>query len=73
MTVSDTVTAANVLAVPAQNILAARDFDAITSNTAYVDIHTANFAGGEIRGQVHKSDRDENHNSHDHDDNHDHN
>ena len=54
-TVTGTITLDNVLAVPGQNVTA-NDFDAITdaitSHTAYVNIHTANFPGGEIRGQV---------------------
>jgi hypothetical protein len=55
-TVKGTITPDNVLAVPGQNVTA-NHFDAITdaitSHTAYVNIHTANFPGGEIRGQVH--------------------
>jgi hypothetical protein len=55
-TVTGTITLDNVLAVPGQNVTA-NDFDAITdaitSHTAYANIHTATFPGGEIRGQVH--------------------
>jgi hypothetical protein len=55
-TVMGTITRDNVLAVPGQNVTA-NDFDAITdaitSHTAYANIHTATFPGGEIRGQVH--------------------
>lgn len=55
-TVKGTITLDNVLAVPGQNVTA-KDFDAITdaitSHTAYANIHTATFPGGEIRGQVH--------------------
>jgi len=55
-TVKGTITLDNVLAVPGQNVTA-NDFDAITdaitSHTAYANIHTATFPGGEIRGQVH--------------------
>jgi len=55
-TVKGTITPDNVLAVPGQNVTA-KDFDAITdaitSHTAYANIHTATFPGGEIRGQVH--------------------
>jgi hypothetical protein len=54
--VTGTITAANVLAITGQNVKAG-DFDAIEdaleSNTAYVNVHTANFPAGEIRGQIH--------------------
>lgn len=61
-TVTGTISAANVLAIAGQNVKAG-DFDAIEdaleSNTAYVNVHTANFPAGEIRGQIHnESDRD---------------
>jgi hypothetical protein len=74
-TLTGTWRAANVLAVTAQNI-ALHDFnalaDALTSNTAYANIHTTAFPSGEIRGQVHKGDLDDNHDDHgDHGD-HDH-
>jgi hypothetical protein len=69
-TFSGTFTGANVLAQPSQNI-ALGDFDALadalTSNTAYANVHTTNFGAGEIRGQIHKGDLDDNH-----DDNHEH-
>ena len=61
-TVTGTITLDNVLAVPGQNVTA-NDFDAITdaitSHTAYVNIHTANFPGGEIRGQVRSKEEEE--------------
>jgi hypothetical protein len=64
-TVTGTIAMANVLAVPGQNVTA-NDFDAITdaitSHTAYDNIHTANFPGGEIRGQVHAAEEEEDHN-----------
>ena len=62
--VTGTFTAANVLAVATQNVPAGvfdAIADAITSNTAYVNIHTANFAGGEIRGQIHRVEHDHDH------------
>jgi hypothetical protein len=62
-TVTGTITAAGVVAVAGQNITAG-DFDAIAdaieSNTAYGNIHTTKFPGGEIRGQIHKGDSDDN-------------
>jgi CHRD domain len=54
-TVSGTITAANVLPVAGQNVPAG-DFAAViaalTSDTAYANIHTTNFPAGEIRGEV---------------------
>jgi hypothetical protein len=54
-TVTGTITAADVLAVPAQNITAG-DFEGalriIRSGTAYVNVHTTDFPVGEIRGQI---------------------
>ena len=57
-----TITAADV-----QNICYAEcvcgDFDAVedalTSNTAYVNVHTTNLPAGEIRGQIHRGEADE--------------
>ena len=67
-TVSGVWQAANVQAIAGQNVQAG-DFDALvdalTSNTAYANIHTTSgttpdtgFPGGEIRGQCHSEDRE---------------
>jgi hypothetical protein len=60
--VTGTIMAANVLALPLQNVPAG-DFDALVaalhSDTAYGNIHTVNFPGGEIRGQIEKGGRDD--------------
>jgi len=75
-TVTGTWTTKDVQAILGQNVVAG-DFNALVraleSNTAYANIHTvplpgaANTAypGGEIRGQVHRADRDEKHDDHD--------
>lgn len=54
-TVTGTITAASVLSVPAQHITAG-DFAAvlnfIRAGDGYANVHTMNFPGGEIRGQI---------------------
>jgi hypothetical protein len=54
-TVTGTITAGNVQAIAGQNVTAG-DFDALedalTTNTAYANVHTSNFPAGEIRGQI---------------------
>jgi len=61
-TVTGTITGANVLGITAQG-MPAGDFDAlvaiIVSNTAYANVHTPNFPGGEIRGQIRRGESDE--------------
>jgi hypothetical protein len=60
--VSGTIKAANIIGPSAQGV-AAGDFDglvdALTSNTAYANVHSTNFPGGEIRGQVRRVDRED--------------
>jgi hypothetical protein len=69
-TVTGTWTAANVVAIAGQNVTAG-DFDALvdalTSNTAYANIHQTALPAGEIRGQIHVVEKDH---DHDHDQNH---
>jgi hypothetical protein len=62
--VSGTWTAADILAVPSQNILAgdlAGFLKVLRVHLGYANIHTPLFPAGEIRGQVsvHKRDRDD--------------
>ena len=61
-TVTGTFTSASVVAIAKQNVVAG-DFDALedalTSNTAYANIHTTALPAGEIRGQVRTSHGDD--------------
>jgi hypothetical protein len=54
-TVTGTLSAANVLQIPTQNV-AAGDFqaivDALENDTTYGNIHTTSFPAGEIRGEI---------------------
>jgi CHRD domain len=63
-TVSGMITGGNVLAIAAQN-MPAGDFDALVelleSHTAYANVHTTNFPSGEIRGQIRRPDKDDEH------------
>jgi hypothetical protein len=67
-TVTGTFTKDDVVAIAGQNVQAG-DFDAladaITSNTAYANIHTTVLPAGEIRGQIHEGDLDKEHDKHD--------
>ena len=54
-TVTGTITAADVLSVPAQGITSGSFSDLLRilqSGDAYVNVHTPTFPGGEIRGQL---------------------
>ncbi len=61
LTVTGTWSAGSVVAIPGQNVTAG-DFSALVaaleSNTAYGNIHTANFPAGEIRGQIRQEEDD---------------
>lgn len=60
-TVTGVITPQDVQGVAAQHIMAG-DFDALEdaldNNSAYVNVHTAAFPAGEIRGQIHRGDDD---------------
>jgi hypothetical protein len=67
-TVTGTWTAANVVAIAGQNVVAGNFdalVDALTSNTAYANIHQTVLPAGEIRGQIHRGDLNEKHDNHD--------
>jgi CHRD domain len=54
-TVTGTITASSVVAIPGQNVTAGNFgavLAALRSDTAYGNIHTKNFPAGEIRGQI---------------------
>jgi hypothetical protein len=78
-TLTGTITPGNIVSPgtgtpPSNQGIVAGDFDALedalTSNTAYANIHTASFPAGEIRGQIHRGDLDEKHDNHDSHDHH---
>ncbi len=55
-TITGTITAADVNGLPKQNVAAndlATALRLVGQGAGYVNVHTANFGGGEIRGQVH--------------------
>jgi hypothetical protein len=60
-TVTGTITAGDVQGIAAQHVMAG-DFDALEdaleNNSAYANVHTAAFPAGEIRGQIHAGDGD---------------
>jgi hypothetical protein len=58
-TITGTITAANVQAIPAQGIVAgdlAAVLRAIRAGAGYANMHTSNFPAGEIRGQIVRND-----------------
>jgi len=58
-----TFTAASVVAIAGQNVVAGNFnalAEALTSNTAYANIHTTVLGAGEIRGQIHRGELDQN-------------
>ena len=61
-TVTSTLTKDDVVSISGQNVVAG-DFDALTdaltSNTAYANIHTTALPAGEIRGQIHEGGLDD--------------
>jgi len=61
-TVTGTITAADVVAIAPDQGVSAGDFAAVIrilqSGDAYVNVHTARFPGGEIRGQVSAAESD---------------
>lgn len=61
-TVTGTIVATDILALPAQGIAAgdlASVLKAMRAGVSYVNVHTANFQSGEIRGQISGNDDDD--------------
>ena len=61
-TISGTITAANVSGPTSQGIAAGdltSALEAVREGNAYANMHTDNFKGGEIRGQVRRGNRGE--------------
>jgi hypothetical protein len=65
-TVTGTLVPAGIQAIAGQNVVAG-DFDALvdalTSNTAYANVHTTALPAGEIRGQIRRGELDQNEDS----------